>query len=64
MTLLPPIAHPVVQAPMAGDPSTAALTAAVSAAGGLGVLAAGYKTVARVGEEIENLLQRGVGEDE
>jgi nitronate monooxygenase len=52
VTLLPPLAHPVLQAPMAGDPSTAALTAAVSAAGGLGVLAAGYKTVERVGAEI------------
>jgi nitronate monooxygenase len=37
---------------MAGDPSTPALTAAVSGAGGLGVLAAGYKTPERVGEEI------------
>ena len=37
---------------MAGDPSTPALTAAVSDAGGLGMLAAGYKTAERVGEEI------------
>lgn len=35
---------PVVQAPMAGGPSTPALAAAVSNAGGLGFLAAGYKT--------------------
>lgn len=35
---------PVVQAPMAGGPSTPALAAAVSDAGGLGFLAAGYKT--------------------
>ncbi|MFI0366312.1 nitronate monooxygenase [Actinomadura sp. 1N219] len=36
---------PVVQAPMAGGPSTPALAAAVSDAGGLGFLAAGYKSV-------------------
>jgi nitronate monooxygenase len=33
---------PIVQAPMAGGPSTPALTAAVAEAGGYGVLAAGY----------------------
>jgi len=33
---------PIVQAPMAGGPSTAQLTAAVSEAGGLGFVAAGY----------------------
>ena len=35
---------PILQAPMAGGPSTPALTAAVSRAGGLGFLAAGYLT--------------------
>jgi nitronate monooxygenase len=35
---------PIVQAPMAGGPSTPALAAAVGQAGGLGFLAAGYKT--------------------
>ncbi|HEV7658157.1 MAG TPA: nitronate monooxygenase [Mycobacteriales bacterium] len=49
---LPALTYPVLQAPMAGDPSTPALTAAVSGAGGLGFLAAGYKTPERVGEEI------------
>lgn len=34
---------PVVQAPMAGGPSTPSLAAAVSGAGGLGFLAAGYQ---------------------
>jgi nitronate monooxygenase len=34
---------PIVQAPMAGGPSTPALAAAVSRAGGLGMLAAGYR---------------------
>jgi nitronate monooxygenase len=40
----PRLEHPIIQAPMAGGPSTPALAAAVSAAGGLGFLAAGYKT--------------------
>jgi nitronate monooxygenase len=44
---------PVVGAPMAGGPSTAALAAAVSRAGGLGFLAAGYKTAEQVAVEIE-----------
>jgi nitronate monooxygenase len=34
--------HPIVQAPMAGGPSTVELARAVSDAGGLGFLAAGY----------------------
>ncbi|HEU4666640.1 MAG TPA: nitronate monooxygenase [Arthrobacter sp.] len=44
---------PVVQAPMAGGPSTPELAAAVSTAGGLGFLAAGYKTAATMKAEIE-----------
>ena len=40
---------PVVGAPLAGGPSTPALAAAVSEAGGLGFLAAGYKTAAASG---------------
>ncbi|AUZ35965.1 2-nitropropane dioxygenase [Arthrobacter sp. PGP41] len=44
---------PVVQAPMAGGPSTPELAAAVSTAGGLGFLAAGYKTASAVKAEIE-----------
>ena len=43
---------PIVQAPMAGGPSTPELAAAVSNAGGLGFLAAGYKTVDAVRREI------------
>jgi nitronate monooxygenase len=38
----PELRHPIVQAPLAGGPSTPALAAAVSEAGGLGFLAAGY----------------------
>ncbi|MGY1673214.1 NAD(P)H-dependent flavin oxidoreductase [Geodermatophilus sp. SYSU D00710] len=44
--------RPVVQAPMAGGPSTPALAAAVSEAGGLGCLAAGYRTPSAVREEV------------
>ncbi|MET7637917.1 nitronate monooxygenase [Streptomyces sp. NPDC005438] len=44
--------HPIVQAPMAGGVSTPALVAAVSEAGGLGSLAAGYKTPEAMYEEI------------
>jgi nitronate monooxygenase len=45
---------PVVGAPLAGGPSTAELAAAVSEAGGLGFLAAGYRPV----EELERELAR------
>jgi nitronate monooxygenase len=45
--------HPIVQAPMAGGPSTPALAAAVSGAGGLGFLGAGYKTADAVAADIE-----------
>jgi nitronate monooxygenase len=47
--------EPIVGAPMAGGPSTVALTAAVSEAGGLGFLAAGYLSAAVLGEQIEAL---------
>jgi nitronate monooxygenase len=46
---------PIVQAPMGGGPSTPALAAAVSEAGGLGFLAAGYRSAAAVREEIGEL---------
>jgi nitronate monooxygenase len=50
--------HPIVQAPMGGGPSTPALAAAVSAAGGLGFLAAGYRTPEAVREEIREVRAR------
>jgi nitronate monooxygenase len=43
---------PLVQAPMAGGPSTPALAAAVSNAGALGFLAAGYRSAAELEEQI------------
>jgi nitronate monooxygenase len=44
--------HPIIQAPMAGGPSRPVLAAAVSAAGGFGFLAAGYKRAEQVRAEI------------
>lgn len=49
------VEHPIVQAPMAGGASNPALAAAVSEAGGLGSLAAGYKTPEAMYEEIRQL---------
>jgi nitronate monooxygenase len=51
--MLAGLAHPIVQAPMGGGASTPALAAAVSEAGGLGFLAAGYKAVDAVRADIE-----------
>src|SRR5829696_7088166 len=48
---------PIVQAPMGGGPSTPALAAAVAAAGGLGFLAAGYKTVDGVRADVTALRE-------
>ena len=48
----PALQHPIIQAPLAGGPSTPELTAAVSNAGGLGFLAAGYKSAGQLREEI------------
>ena len=49
---------PVVSAPLAGGSSTPELAAAVSDAGGLGFIAAGYKTVDEVRREIEHVRAR------
>ncbi|MEU2223215.1 nitronate monooxygenase [Streptomyces sp. NPDC018347] len=46
---------PIVQAPMAGGVSVPRLAAAVSEAGGLGFLAAGYKTADGMYQEIKQL---------
>jgi nitronate monooxygenase len=47
--------HPIVQAPMAGGVSVPQLVAAVCEAGGLGFLAAGYKTADGMYQEIKQL---------
>jgi nitronate monooxygenase len=49
------LAEPIVQAPLAGGASTPQLAAAVNSAGGLGFLAAGYKTPDAVREDIATL---------
>ncbi|MFF3324388.1 nitronate monooxygenase [Streptomyces sp. NPDC002889] len=47
--------YPIVQAPMAGGASCPQLAAAVSEAGGLGFLAAGYKTADGMYQEVKQL---------
>jgi nitronate monooxygenase len=54
-SLLSQLEHPIVQAPMAGGPSTPALAAAVSDAGALGFLAAGYRTPDAVRSDLAEL---------
>jgi nitronate monooxygenase len=49
------IRHPIIQAPMAGGPSTPELVGAVSNAGGLGSLAAGYLTPEQIIRDIERV---------
>src|SRR3954451_1556106 len=46
---------PIVLAPLAGGPSTPALAAAVSGAGGLGFLASGYLPADRLAEQVGEL---------
>jgi nitronate monooxygenase len=47
--------HPIVQAPLGGGPSTPELASAVSGAGGLGFLAAGYLRAEAVRADIESV---------
>ena len=48
---------PIVQAPLAGGPSTPQLTAAVAGAGGFGFLAGGYKTPDALAADIAELRE-------
>jgi nitronate monooxygenase len=50
--LLERLAVPIVGAPLAGGPSTPALAAAISDAGGLGFVAAGYKAPEAMAEDV------------
>ena len=50
--------YPIVQAPMGGGPSTPELAAAVSEAGGLGFLAAPYKSVDEVRADVQAVRTR------
>jgi nitronate monooxygenase len=54
-TILSSLTVPIVQAPMAGGPSTPALAAAVNRAGGLGFLAAGYLSPQRLAADLDAL---------
>jgi nitronate monooxygenase len=49
--------HPIVQAPMAGGPSTVELARAVGDAGGLGFLAAGYLSATTIRDQIRALRE-------
>jgi nitronate monooxygenase len=55
MSILRALRRPVVAAPMAGGPTTPALAAAVSNAGGLGFLAAGMLTPERMTADIRQV---------
>lgn len=50
--ILEELSIPIVQAPLAGGPSSPALAAAVCGAGGLGFVAAGYRTAEAMTEDI------------
>jgi nitronate monooxygenase len=49
------IEHPIVQAPLGGEPAGAELVAAVSNAGGIGILGAAYMAPARIAEVIAQI---------
>src|SRR5947209_13322621 len=51
---------PLVAAPMSGGPTTPAMVSAATRAGGLGLLAAGYKTVEAVEAEIKSVRAEGI----
>ncbi len=53
--ILDELQHPIIQAPMAGGPSTVALAVAVSNAGGMGFLATGYGRVETMRTQIREL---------
>lgn len=56
--ILEQLRHPIVLAPLAGGPSTPALAAAVSAAGGLGFLAAGYRPAGAMYDDIREMREQ------
>jgi NAD(P)H-dependent flavin oxidoreductase YrpB (nitropropane dioxygenase family) len=51
---------PLVAAPMSGGPTTPAMVSAATRAGGLGMLAAGYKTVEAVEAELKTVRAEGI----
>ncbi|MFE8699835.1 NAD(P)H-dependent flavin oxidoreductase [Cytobacillus sp. FJAT-54145] len=55
LTQLLKIEYPIIQAPMAGGITTSNLVSAVSNAGGLGMIGAGYMTPAQIREQIREI---------
>jgi nitronate monooxygenase len=53
--------YPIVLAPLAGGPATPALAAAVTDAGGLGFVAAGYRTAEQMRADIRDVRERTSG---
>lgn len=53
--ILDELRHPIVQAPMAGGPSTPALAIAVCEAGGLGFVAGGYRSIEAMQADIASV---------
>jgi nitronate monooxygenase len=51
---------PLIAAPMSGGPTTPAMVSAATQAGGLGLLAAGYKTVDAIESEIKSVRSEGI----
>jgi nitronate monooxygenase len=51
---------PLIAAPMSGGPTTPAMVSAATQAGGLGLLAAGYKTVDAIEAEIKSVRSEGI----
>jgi nitronate monooxygenase len=51
---------PLIAAPMSGGPTTPAMVSAATQAGGLGLLAAGYKTVDAIETEIKSVRSEGI----
>lgn len=51
---------PLIAAPMSGGPTTVAMVSAATQAGGLGLLAAGYKTAEAVEAEIKSARSEGI----
>jgi nitronate monooxygenase len=61
LSVLDELSVPIVLAPLAGGPATVELAVAVSEAGGLGFLAAGYKTAGAVRRDIADFRARSNG---
>ncbi|MDP9795826.1 nitronate monooxygenase [Catenuloplanes nepalensis] len=59
-TVFPELSRPVIVAPMAGGPSTVGLVVEAARAGGLGFLAAGYKTPEATAREVAEVRAAGV----